>query len=140
MYCVWIADFRYIRKKILSRKSLTSTFFLTVKLGRAYVCDWIRDNPHIVHFCSKISFAVILALLCGEKFNQKLPLWRKNYKYQVCARTFSDNRWKYEFVLWFKSHHEFIYRMFCLIALDLFAKSLQEMKKTYFHIICNTNI
>ena len=32
----------------------------------------------------KIFFA-IYALLCGEKFNQKLCLWRKMDKYQLCA-------------------------------------------------------
>ena len=26
----------------------------------------------------------IYALLCREKFAQKFPMWRKNYKYQVC--------------------------------------------------------
>ena len=37
------------------------------------------------HFCRKICFVAIYALLCGEKLNQKLPLWRKNDKYQVCS-------------------------------------------------------
>ena len=35
------------------------------------------------HFCRKICFVAIYALLCGEKLNQKLPLWRKNDKYKV---------------------------------------------------------
>ena len=39
------------------------------------------------HFCCKICFVAIYALLCGEKFNQKLRMWRKNYKYQVCLIT-----------------------------------------------------
>ena len=29
------------------------------------------------HFCREICFVAIYALQCGEKFNQKLPLWRK---------------------------------------------------------------
>jgi hypothetical protein len=37
------------------------------------------------HFCRKICFVAIYALLCGEKLNQKLPLWRKNDKYEVWA-------------------------------------------------------
>ena len=32
----------------------------------------------------KIYFVAIYALLCGEKFIQKLCLWRKKDKYQVC--------------------------------------------------------
>ena len=35
-------------------------------------------------FCCKICFVAIYALLCGEKWNQILHMWRKNYKYQVC--------------------------------------------------------
>ena len=35
-------------------------------------------------FCRKICFVRIHALLCGEKLNQKLCLWRKKDKYQVC--------------------------------------------------------
>ena len=34
-------------------------------------------------FCREICFVAIYALLCGEKFNQKLCLWRKKDKYQV---------------------------------------------------------
>ena len=37
-------------------------------------------------FCREISFGMIYALLRGEKFSQKLCLWRKNYKYEVCHR------------------------------------------------------
>ena len=36
-------------------------------------------------FCREICFVAIYALLCGEKFNQKLCLWRKKDKYQVWA-------------------------------------------------------
>ena len=36
------------------------------------------------HFCRKICFVAIYAPLCGEKFNQKLCLWRKKDKYHVC--------------------------------------------------------
>ena len=48
------------------------------------------------HFCRKICFVAIYALLCGEKLNQKLPLWRKNDKYEVwpsltCAQKSKDN-------------------------------------------------
>ena len=39
------------------------------------------------HFCRKICFVAIYALLCGEKLNQKLPLWRKNDKYEVWTKT-----------------------------------------------------
>ena len=35
-------------------------------------------------FCREICFVAIYALLCGEKLNQKLCLWRKKDKYQVC--------------------------------------------------------
>ena len=34
-------------------------------------------------FCRKICFVAIYAFLCGEKFNQRLRMWRKNDKYQV---------------------------------------------------------
>ena len=36
-------------------------------------------------FCCERYFVAIYALLCGEKFNQKLCLWRKMDKYQLCA-------------------------------------------------------
>ena len=36
-------------------------------------------------FCWERYFVAIYALLCGEKFNQKLCLWRKMDKYQVCC-------------------------------------------------------
>ena len=32
----------------------------------------------------QICFVAIYALLCGEKIIQKLHMWRKNDKYQVC--------------------------------------------------------
>ena len=35
-------------------------------------------------FCRKIYFVAIHALLRGEKLNQKLCLWRKKDKYEVC--------------------------------------------------------
>ena len=38
-------------------------------------------------FCCKIRIVAIYAvypLLCGEKLNQKLCLWRKKDKYQIC--------------------------------------------------------
>ena len=34
----------------------------------------------------QIYFVAIYSLLCGEKINQKLHVWRKNYKYQVWKR------------------------------------------------------
>ena len=36
-------------------------------------------------FCRKIRFVAIYALLRGEKFSQKLCLWRKKDKYHVCV-------------------------------------------------------
>ena len=36
-------------------------------------------------FCREICFVAIYALLRGEKLSQKLYLWRKNDKYEVCA-------------------------------------------------------
>ena len=36
-------------------------------------------------FCQEF-FVAIYALLCGEKLCQKLCVWRKKDKYQVCAR------------------------------------------------------
>ena len=33
----------------------------------------------------QICFVAIYALLCGEKIIQKLRMWRKNDKYQVCV-------------------------------------------------------
>ena len=44
------------------------------------------------HFCRKICFVAIYALLCGEKLNQKLPPWRKNDKYEVCLWLSLDQR------------------------------------------------
>ena len=64
-----------------------------------HVCDVENVSTYvkIMLLCCKISFfliyvillrnsffVAIYALLCGEKLNQKLLLWRKNYKYQVC--------------------------------------------------------
>ena len=40
-------------------------------------------------FCCERYFVAIYALLCGEKFNQKLCLWRKKDKYQVCVQLWS---------------------------------------------------
>ena len=40
----------------------------------------------IYALCREIRFVVIYELLCGEKFIQKLCMWRKNDKYQVCER------------------------------------------------------
>ena len=52
---------------------------------------------HVMLFCWKIGFVVIYAvcreicfdaiyaLLCGEKLNQRLRMWRKNDKYEVWA-------------------------------------------------------
>ena len=37
-------------------------------------------------FSRKICLVAIYALLCGEKLNWKLCLWRKKDKYQVCVR------------------------------------------------------
>ena len=36
-------------------------------------------------FCREINFVAIYAFLRGEKFRQKLCLWRKKDKYQVCS-------------------------------------------------------
>ena len=36
-------------------------------------------------FCREINFVAIYAFLRGEKFRQKLCLWRKKDKYQVCT-------------------------------------------------------
>ena len=36
--------------------------------------------------CREICFDVIYALLCGEKLNQRLRMWRKNDKYEVCLK------------------------------------------------------
>ena len=58
---------------------------------------------HIMLFCWKIGFVVIYAvcrkicfdeiyaLLCGEKWNQRLRMWRKNYKYEVWLTTPQPN-------------------------------------------------
>ena len=35
-------------------------------------------------FCREICFVAIYALLCGEKLNQRLRMWWKNDKYEVC--------------------------------------------------------
>jgi len=45
----------------------------------------------IYQLCREIRFVVIYALLCGEKFIQKISMWRKNDKYEVCA---DDNWWQ----------------------------------------------
>ena len=37
-------------------------------------------------FCRETCFVAIYALLCGEKLNQTLCLWRKNDKYQVWSQ------------------------------------------------------
>jgi len=37
----------------------------------------------IYAFLLQICFVAIYALLCGEKINKKMCVWRKNYKYQV---------------------------------------------------------
>ena len=34
----------------------------------------------------QICFVAIYALLCGEKIIQKLHMWRKNDKYEVCLK------------------------------------------------------
>ena len=39
----------------------------------------------LMPFLAQNVFVAIYALLCGEKYNQKLCLWRKKDKYQVCA-------------------------------------------------------
>ena len=41
-------------------------------------------------FCREIYFVAISALLCGEKLNQKLCLWRKKDKYHVCILQLSS--------------------------------------------------
>ena len=62
-----------------------------------YVCDVGNASTYVrfVLFCCKIGFVAIYtllsqicfvaiyALLCGEKINQKLRVWRKNEKYEV---------------------------------------------------------
>ena len=62
-----------------------------------HVCDVENVSTYVqfILFCCKIGFVpiyallsqncfvVIYALLCGGKFNRKLPLWRRNDKYQV---------------------------------------------------------
>ena len=42
-------------------------------------------------FCREINFVAIYAFLHGEKFRQKLCLWRKKDKYQVCLLFLSRN-------------------------------------------------
>ena len=37
-------------------------------------------------FCREFCFVAIYALLCGEKLCQRLGMWRKSDKYQVCSR------------------------------------------------------
>ena len=40
-------------------------------------------KPILLPFCREINFVAIYAFLRGEKFRQKLCLWRKKDKYQV---------------------------------------------------------
>ena len=42
-------------------------------------------NAQVTLFCREIGFVQIHALLCGEKLNQKLHMWRKmtNIRYVV---------------------------------------------------------
>ena len=44
---------------------------------------WLIGFVAIYAVLRAIGFVLIYALLCGGKFNQKLHMWRKNYKYQV---------------------------------------------------------
>ena len=45
-------------------------------------------------FCREICFVMIHALLCGEKLNQKLHMWRKNDKYEVCPNIIAEKCYK----------------------------------------------
>ena len=44
---------------------------------------WKMGFVVIYAVCREICFDAIYALLCGEKLNQRLHMWRKNDKYQV---------------------------------------------------------
>ena len=44
---------------------------------------WKMGFVVIYAVCREICFDAIYALLCGEKLNQRLGMWRKNDKYQV---------------------------------------------------------
>ena len=61
-------------------------------------------------FCREICFVAIYAFLCGEKVNQKLCLWRKKDKYQVCPfgplLIYQSVYWKWSF----STHHLQIYQ------------------------------
>ena len=52
-----------------------------------HVCDVENVSTYLqfMHFCCEVCFVAIYALSCGEKFNKKMPLWRKNDKYEVCV-------------------------------------------------------
>ena len=54
---------------------------------------WLIGFVAIYAVLRAICFILFYALLCGEKLNQKLHMWRKNYKYQVCiSMTNSQSR------------------------------------------------
>ena len=48
---------------------------------RCFVAKTVLSR--FTRFCRENSFVAIYALLCGEKLNPKLYMWRKNDKYQV---------------------------------------------------------
>ena len=58
-------------------------------MWRNMSCRGMFSHDRFLHTsnekCCKICFVAIYALLCGEKLNQKLCLWRKKDKYQVWA-------------------------------------------------------
>ena len=67
--------------------------FSFIKINK--VCNWwgliaiyaiLLLNLLFTLFCHKICFATIYALTCGGKFSQKVHLWRKNVKYEVCSQ------------------------------------------------------
>ena len=65
---------------------------------------WKMGFVVIYAVCRKICFDAIYALLCGEKMNQKLPLWRKSEKYQVC------------YILQCIFHYNVSLLLFCIIS------------------------
>ena len=46
---------------------------------------WLIGFVAIYAVLRAIGLVLIYALLCGEKFNPKLYMWRKTDKYQVCV-------------------------------------------------------
>ena len=88
-----------IRGEIFNFRTWKAEIFQHDRCGKIWnsphmACVWCRKRRHICKiyaiydvllqnllitlFCSKIYFAIIYALSCGEKLSPKVHLWRKN--------------------------------------------------------------